>query len=420
MVRGLAIGCWVILLLVAAGRVDAAKLQIKIRATNKTSESREVPVRSALPAGITTNDILSTAGLSVGYDVKSDSYYVHGTIELAPKQIVTRDVEVRDIWVIPEGDVEALATRATALGQALARTDVVEDAKGSRDEAARIAEEILREQRANSIVVVPPVQHIAAFEENRTRMTALRKAVGALEDLALGKGIDVGGELIGAPLEAELPRTRGYLPDSYGEVVLRISVFNPSVARVKRIDLRRDLPSELGIEDVLDAGGLMVREDADSDITYLVGDGSSLPPRETKVFEVTLRDKWNVHAPRIVHLREYGEKLRELSQQRKKIPSVADTLSVALEQLEALEERRGPEEWSSEYVAFYRQQGRDLDQIEKVFNRVDEALAPLFTTKGFTVPAPDRKTTWLVIWSILGFLGIVSFLFFIRWFGRSE
>ena len=409
-----------VLLMLISVSAHAAKLQIKIRATNKTDTTRPVKVRSSLPPGVTTNDIISTAGLDIGYDVKSDTYFVYGTIDIAPMDIVVRDVEIRDIWVLSEDEIRALSDRAAALAQALARTDLLEEARAPRDQADALSAQILREQRANSIMVVPPVQHIAAFEENRKRLSELRESVGKLEDLALAEGIDVGGELLGAAREAEAPRTRGYLPETYGDVTLRISVFNPSVARIKPVEIHRELPRELGIEDVLESDGLTVREDAETGCVFLSGDGSTLPPRATKLFQVKLRDKWNVHEPRIAHLREYGETLHDLSQQRKKIPSVAATLSGALARIKAVEKARGPSEWSSDYVAFYRQQGKELDEIEAIFNRVDEAIAPLFTKQGFAVPAPDRKTTWLVIWSILGFLGIVSLLFFIRWFGRSE
>jgi hypothetical protein len=49
-------------------------------------------------------------------------------------------------------------------------------------------------------------------------------------------------------------------------------------------------------------------------------------------------------------------------------------------------------------------------------------LRPLEREPKFGVPIkpPSRKTTWIIIYIILGFLGIMSLLFFLRWFGRSK
>jgi len=55
-----------------------------------------------------------------------------------------------------------------------------------------------------------------------------------------------------------------------------------------------------------------------------------------------------------------------------------------------------------------------------VVNRIDAALKPLSPQLGFKIPAPDKRTTWLVIYAILGFLALISLLFFLRWFARSS
>jgi cytoskeletal protein RodZ len=38
---------------------------------------------------------------------------------------------------------------------------------------------------------------------------------------------------------------------------------------------------------------------------------------------------------------------------------------------------------------------------------------------GFKVKAPSPKTTWLLIYVILGFLAVLSVLFFLRWYHRT-
>jgi hypothetical protein len=62
-----------------------------------------------------------------------------------------------------------------------------------------------------------------------------------------------------------------------------------------------------------------------------------------------------------------------------------------------------------------------LNVVEEKLRRIDGLLRPIRRPKiGFDLQAPNLKTTWLVIWGILGFLGVISLLFFLRWYGRSK
>jgi hypothetical protein len=109
-----------------------------------------------------------------------------------------------------------------------------------------------------------------------------------------------------------------------------------------------------------------------------------------------------------------------LTSGRGNIQAVETSLRGALETLEAIKDKKGPETLNPAYIAFYRRQADQLDDVEQVLNRVDSALKPLETKRGFDIPAPDKKTTWLIIYMILGFLALVSLLFFLRWYVRSS
>jgi hypothetical protein len=99
---------------------------------------------------------------------------------------------------------------------------------------------------------------------------------------------------------------------------------------------------------------------------------------------------------------------------------VINTLNTAAEDLDSVMKTVGPTELNPAYIAYYRRQADSLDKIEKKLNRVDAALKPLQTNKGFAIDAPDKKTTWLIIYIILGFLAVLSLLFFLRWYIQSS
>jgi cytoskeletal protein RodZ len=51
---------------------------------------------------------------------------------------------------------------------------------------------------------------------------------------------------------------------------------------------------------------------------------------------------------------------------------------------------------------------------------VDAALKPFEPKVGFSAPPPNPKTTWMIIWIILGFLAFLSLVFFFRWYSKTK
>ena len=211
-------------------------------------------------------------------------------------------------------------------------------------------------------------------------------------------------------------------PDEYGSVQYRITVENISPAETRTVDIRRELPREIRFGDVLDPGGLEVATDAGSGSVSVFKDDIEIGPGETVTFNVILRDKWNVNAPRMQLLESRVTQLLARIRQIGGYESIAQSLEDLAADVEKAQAEEGPAELSEQYVAFYRRQADRLDAIETRLNRVETALQPVDkTTKwGFRVKAPSMKTTWMIIYIILGFLGLMSLLFFIRWFGRAR
>ncbi|MFU8779592.1 MAG: hypothetical protein ACNA71_01035 [Kiritimatiellia bacterium] len=401
--------------------MHGSRLVLRIQAANPTDVPRTVDVRSSLPERVTTNDIINLAGLDLGYDVKSDTYYVYGSLNLGPREIAVRNVEIADIWLLDADEVLRYGTHAERLGEMLRSTQYQEEGVSVAADAGSLVQQILRRQQENRISVVGPLRHIQAYEENVTANRSLRQMVGRLENLVLASGMNPGAALIGEDRMAAPPRQGIHIPVEYGEASVVISVHNPSATQTRRdVEIRRALPPEVRVEDVLDAGGLMVRFDPQEQVTYVYGSGIEIGPGQTLSFDVRIRDKWNINVPRIAFLDQMLARLRAVTAGRSRLAAVANTLDDIERRLQSVRLEVGPESLNPAYIAFYRRQSDRLDDIERDLNRVDSALNPLETRRGFTIPAPDRKTTWVLIYAILGFLALLSLLFFLRWFVKSN
>jgi ABC-type Na+ efflux pump permease subunit len=103
-------------------------------------------------------------------------------------------------------------------------------------------------------------------------------------------------------------------------------------------------------------------------------------------------------------------------------PGVENAIDGIMADLSVIIGEVGPSKVDDQYVAFYRAQAERVALVEQRINRVESALKPIERTVrfGFKVKPPSEKTTWALIYIILGFLGLFSVLFFLRWFGKSK
>ncbi len=415
----------VLLAPLAGYAVTTSTVELRISVVNPLDREQSKEVRSNLPSGIGAGDVLDLDGLELRYDTSQDRFYVYRVVNLEPKQRRDFRVTMRDVWVLPEETLTALEEQAGSLSDLLRDTD---EGAAAVAKAQAIQEDMValrgRQARYSIAAGARAADHIRAYHINRATLEAIRQRLGKLENMALGQGLDP-GRLLGTLAHAPRPALD---PDEIeqpnaGEAVMRITVRNTSPDRPRSVVLRRDLPREIKPQDVLDADGLEVAVDPSRDgMVYVLYDDLELAPAETRIFEVRLRDRWNVHEPRIDALEEVASELLDRVRGMEAYPSVASYLDDVISEIEAIRAEPVPETLDDRYVAFFRARGQRLDELAEKIGRVESALRPGEREQrlGFDVRPPDPRTTWLVIYVILGFLGVVSLLFFLRWYGKER
>ncbi len=402
--------------------VYAGKVLLKIRVANPLNASRMVSIRSNLPVGVISNHVISHEGLDIGYDVKEDIYFVYANVELGPKDNREYDVEINDVWVIPEEELSILQNRKDELTETLKDTKYSSSAEGLAQTIAEGLEVVKKRQEDNTIRADNVLQHIAAYEKSMKDLKRVKLDVGYLENLVLGLG-DNPGKLIGADESAPPPnRNVKIAPEDYRTAIIKVTVSNTSPTEVRSIDIKHDLPSEINADDVFEEeNGLKVGTDFKRGICYVYKDDVELKPGGSVVFNVKIRDKWNVNMPRIPLLRENLTNLIEKISIIGKYSEIEESLAELETELGSIEAEQGPTTLSAGYVAYYRQQADRIDLIEEKINRIKAVLKPMEGARlGFKAKPPSTKSTWMIIYMILGFLAVVSLLFFLRWYGKGK
>jgi hypothetical protein len=246
-------------------------VRVSLRAGNrKSNQVDRVEIKANLPERIGTNEIISLGGLDLGYDIKADTYYVFKDVELGPKETRTYTVELKDIWLISDEEIDLLEKRASDLAGLLAGSEQFEEAEGLQKEAAEALVRIKEKQESSKIRPGSRVsQHITAFDANSLALERVKEAVGSLENLVLGSGQDP-GELVGSVKDLPAPiRDIEMAADQYRTAIYRIKITNPSEKEDKKVPLLRELPSEITLNDIMDAGGLELKADPKTGTTYV-------------------------------------------------------------------------------------------------------------------------------------------------------
>ncbi len=192
-----------------------AQVVIKIRAINPLSEEAVAPIHYPLPSQVKPSDIIAKRmkfnsphlpqdalrggeeapaaippreisskfpGLSPGnaphstgrveetdfavkYDKSTKQYYVDHEIKLAPREIVTLEVEVKDVWVIPNEQLEELKAQVEAMTAVHEPLD--ETAEALKTGIFDALDQIVRSQADDTVRRVGVETHIKAYEKNQ-------------------------------------------------------------------------------------------------------------------------------------------------------------------------------------------------------------------------------------------------------------
>jgi hypothetical protein len=402
----------------------AGTITLKIRAINPSqTDKQSIEVRQPLPKLVKPDDVVSSDDLEVVYDVASKSYFVQKKVELEPAQTRTFDVVIKDIWLIPEETLNELTTHTTSLAAALKGADQAATADKLNTMIQENLKTVTERQGTYVVGIAKPIDHIRAYESNLEAMDRIRRDIGVLENLVISAG-KTPQRLLGSPrgsppAEAETGNTTGDV------VTIHIKVTNPSLTEKRPISIKRDFPSEIKPTDVMDAGGLQIGFDAARNVCYASLEAVMLAPQETKVYDVKVRNPWTDALLRVPRLATRASELVRLTKDTTDYKVIQDQALELLKELESIKTQKPPDEVNEQYVAHARQQNEALRDVESRILRLEELFQPhekpvRFGVPMMDMPRPDRRTTWVIIYIILAFLGVFSLAFFFRWYGRSK
>jgi len=160
-----------------AGEVRA-NIVLKVIATNPSKEQAQgVTVKAVLPREVKPEDVVGKKDdLEIVYDAQESCYTAYGRFELKPGETLERNIEIRNIWVIPDSEIEGVKKDLAKLSDLLTNTRFSERLAFLKDSIESKLNQIIESQK---VLPSNPEQLISNYREN------LKILESAKADLAL-------------------------------------------------------------------------------------------------------------------------------------------------------------------------------------------------------------------------------------------
>ncbi len=212
-------------------------------------------------------------------------------------------------------------------------------------------------------------------------------------------------------------------------MTMRVIAVNPSADKSRTVPVRIDLPQEVKPSDVLDHGELAVDYDTERSLYYVHKPEVTLAPKQTKVFEVLVRDVWYVPEADLTGLKSHTALLLhrlQKSEYYEAAKKLGDSIQSRLDDVIKMQEdetigRR-------QRIGAYRRNLQGLQVIKEDIARMEKLLSfaggppvpQMLQESPLKSDAPSTTTTWLVIFLIIIFMGLLAGQFFFTWHRRAS
>jgi len=161
---------------------------IKLVAVNPSKgQTQKVTLKAYLPKEAKPDDVVDMADLTATYDTQQGSYFVSGEYEIKPGEFLERDVEIKDIWVVPDKEISQLRQEVAQVRELLKNTDYAERIDFLKTSVDNKLNQIIESQLNAPI---NPERHISNYRDNLKTMDIVKQdMVLARSLLSQGKGL---------------------------------------------------------------------------------------------------------------------------------------------------------------------------------------------------------------------------------------
>lgn len=212
-------------------------------------------------------------------------------------------------------------------------------------------------------------------------------------------------------------------------VTISVVAVNPSDEKPRTFPVKIDMPSEITPDDVIDGGDLTLEYDDQRSIYFLYNQNVTLEPKETRIFTVLVKDVWFIPDEELNKLRNHTNLILKKLKKSNYYDAAQELANSIYSRLDEIRERQEDESLGQKQrIGAFRQHNVMLEEINEDLAEMEKLLTfqggtpvpQILEESDLKSDAPSTKTTWLIIFSILVFIGLLGAQFFITWNSRAH
>lgn len=395
----------ILTLVMAINAAAADSLVMNLKTQNVSQDAQETPIVQYLPHELSKEDILDPAGLQIRYDDKRAALFLYGEVSLKPQEVKNYRVVVRDMWKIPQTDIDFLKKQAKSRVEFLQGTD---DEAAGQALADHINKELTEIETAQSQEMNIP-QRIEMHRVASEKMEKIRRQVTVMSDFVKQ------ARWFKDSAEAASAET----------VKMAIQIKNPLGEALEHQKVVRYLPRGVSPSDILDPQGFEVKYDPERQLYYLYRE-VDLKASETTTATIVFKNSWKIPINKLERLEESAKKYQErlkgtqYEETGEKILAELERLSAQIKELQAKYDN--PADMIANFSLNLTRFNAVEDAEKKLAELVQEIEHPTPQTLPYYIkPAtPDVSTTWKIIYGFIGFLTVLGLMFYALWWGQSK
>ncbi|OGX37289.1 MAG: hypothetical protein A3C36_01855 [Omnitrophica WOR_2 bacterium RIFCSPHIGHO2_02_FULL_52_10] len=205
---------------------------------------------------------------------------------------------------------------------------------------------------------------------------------------------------------------------------MSVVVVNPSKTKTQTVPIKMYLPREVTPDAILNPDGLDIEFDSDNSMYYVYKDEVLLKPAETRVFDVEIRDVWNIAQERMDAMADQTRSLVERLKGSDFYEPAKVLEEAIVKSLNTITVTQNDETVSRRsHIGIYRSNLKIIDQVKEDISRLEKQLEIVIASpkpevleqSQLKTDSPAKNTTWMIIFIIMLFIGMLGGVFFFTW-----
>lgn len=157
-----------------------AGITMRLMAVNPGDSDQTATIKAYLPVEVKPEDVIYKNDLEIIYDTQQGSYYVYGEYSLKPKEVLEKEIEIKDIWVIDSAQIVQMRQEAKEALEAFKKTNYMERAKTLYDGIDKKLKEV---EQMQAIASASPGYKISNYRNSVAQLNSAKADLLAAKTL---------------------------------------------------------------------------------------------------------------------------------------------------------------------------------------------------------------------------------------------